>query len=416
MASSIGNPSSHDSSQNSAEVVAQNGLPPSEDSTGINTEHMFRLIESILPFEACLYHQVLPLSVEGKYLSLGMVDPHDPIALSYVRQMIGYIHCALIPKPISSNLHQAMLSAYLNHADKKQHQRQTQSNQGMVSNSVSPSDPVFNVPDVAAIFEELVLDGEETQTTGLVTPYDQQIQVETVIETIDHEATMYDEATVSEIIAASPSSPPPPTVPAHMDSVPVLDIEAYYLASPIEVLAELPPGNLLQELLGRALIGGIGRLYFEHKGQYGRILWSQSGVLQSVLDKLTPDLFEHVIGELKSLAGLESSTITDLRQVELERLYENKRLLLRLRFIPGQYGEQATLQVLRGAALKFYEQQQINRLGKDALSIAHQLQRKLTEIRTHKSKDELPKHSLDSLVELNRVLNNLNQQMQDLED
>jgi hypothetical protein len=36
--------------------------------------------------------------------------------------------------------------------------------------------------------------------------------------------------------------------------------------------------------LGRVLIGGIGRLYFERQSEQGRILWSQDGVLQSVLE------------------------------------------------------------------------------------------------------------------------------------
>jgi type II secretory ATPase GspE/PulE/Tfp pilus assembly ATPase PilB-like protein len=200
-----------------------------------------------------------------------------------------------------------------------------------------------------------------------------------------------------------------------MPKIPTLDIEAYYLASPIDILAELPPRTLLQELLGRALMGGIGRLYFEHKGQYGRILWSQSGILQSVLDKLPSPLFEGVILELKQLAQLSLEPLTDLQQIELERLHQGKRLLMRFRFMPGQQGEQATLQVLRGAALKFYEQQQLNRLGKDALSMAQQLQRKLDEIRTRQSGEGGADKSVDSLTELQAVLKNLNQQLQDLE-
>jgi hypothetical protein len=50
--------------------------------------------------------------------------------------------------------------------------------------------------------------------------------------------------------------------------------------------------------------------------------------------------------------------------------------------MPNAYGEEATLQVLRGTALKFYQQQQqIEKLGRDALDAAQLLQYRLSEIR-----------------------------------
>ena len=51
----------------------------------------------------------------------------------------------------------------------------------------------------------------------------------------------------------------------------------------------------------------------------------------------------------------------------MERLYENTHLLLRLRINPAPLGEEANLQVLRGAALKFYQKQQLSKLSLDAL-------------------------------------------------
>jgi type II secretory ATPase GspE/PulE/Tfp pilus assembly ATPase PilB-like protein len=392
-------------------------------SQEINTEHMFRLIETILPFEACLYHQVLPLAVEGQYLYLGMVDLQDQDALSYVRRMIGYINCTLVPRSISSNLHQAMLSAYLNHTDRvaspkenrKQHPDSSRSHSISVGESVSP--PKTLEPEsgsLASIAAQNQPFDSQTFATVILDPDEDEVEALPSLST-DQAATLPMD---SPLNSPSSPSPPPPQIPSQTPIIPSFDIEAYYLASPIEILTELPSKNLLHELLGRAFMGGIGRLYFEHREQYGRILWSQSGVLQSVLDKLDPLLFQGVIDELKDLAGLPLDPIEDLKQVELERLYQKKRLLLRLRFMAGQHGEQATLQVLRGAALKFYEQQQLNRLGKDALSIAQQLQRKLDEIRNRKSTDspgeEDSKPSLDSLSELHQVLERLNEQLRDL--
>jgi len=208
-----------------------------------------------------------------------------------------------------------------------------------------------------------------------------------------------------------PKAPAAPTAPA----LPILDIQPRHLSSPIEVLVALSPKNLLDELLGRVLVGGIGRLYFERQQHQGRILWSQNGVLQSVLEHLPAAVFQGVINELKRLTNLPMIPVQKPRQEEVERLYQNSRLLLRFRVMPGTYGEEATLQVLRGAALKFYQQQQLATLSRDALGIAQQLQRKLDEIRDRAETDlGLNGTPLEALPALNQLLQSVDQQLKNL--
>ncbi|NJL49874.1 MAG: hypothetical protein HC929_23825 [Leptolyngbyaceae cyanobacterium SM2_5_2] len=137
----------------------------------------------------------------------------------------------------------------------------------------------------------------------------------------------------------------------------------------------------MEVLLHQVLAQGIGRLYFERQPQTGRVLCSQNGIVQSVLDDLSLDLFQSVINELKRLTHLPLLPTTKTKQVEIERLYQQERVLLRLRLIAGNFGEEATLQILRGAALKFYQQQQIEQLGRDALGVAQTLQQRITAIR-----------------------------------
>jgi hypothetical protein len=210
---------------------------------------------------------------------------------------------------------------------------------------------------------------------------------------------------------APPEVPPTSTVPA----LPILDVHPEHLSSPIEVLTALPPKNLLDELLGRVLVGGIGRLYFERQQHQGRILWSQNGVLQSVLENLPATVFQGVINELKRLTNLPMMPVQKPRQEEVERLYQQSRLLLRFRVMPGTYGEEATLQVLRGAALKFYQQQQLANLSRDALGIAQQLQRKLDEIRDRTQTDlSLNGTPLEALPALNQLLQSVDQQLKNL--
>jgi type II secretory ATPase GspE/PulE/Tfp pilus assembly ATPase PilB-like protein len=190
-----------------------------------------------------------------------------------------------------------------------------------------------------------------------------------------------------------------------------LEVKAIHLARSIEYVATLPPPQLLQELLGRVLIGGIGRLYFERQSGQGRILWSQDGVLQSVLEGLALTVFQGLIIELKRIFNLPLLPVVQSKQVEIERRYQQECLLLRLRVMPGTHGEEATLQVLRGVALKFYQRQQLEKLGEDALNLAQQLQRKLHEIRDRSYRCPLP---LETLPALNQQLRGLDKQLEAL--
>jgi hypothetical protein len=97
--------------------------------------------------------------------------------------------------------------------------------------------------------------------------------------------------------------------------------------------------------------------------------------------------------------------------VEIERRYQQENLLLRLRVMPGTHGEEATLQVLRGVALKFYQRQKMEKLGQDALKLAQQLQRKLHEICDRAERDPSP---LEVLPALNQLLQGLDKQLETL--
>ena len=103
-------------------------------------------------------------------------------------------------------------------------------------------------------------------------------------------------------------------------------------------------------------------------------------------------------------------------QVEIERTIDHQRILLRLRVMPGDGGEQATLQVLRGTALQFHQQQQIDRLGRDALDAAQTLQQRLNEMRDRArgALDFQPTHS-EVLPALVKMLAELEAQVKEIE-
>lgn len=396
---------------------------PQDWAERLNAEQMFILIDGVLPFEACLYHQILPLFLEGSRLNLGMVSPDDTAALDYVRRIISYMNYSLVSRPLSSEALQAVLSAYLQQGGSRQRipkVKPIKPARGAARSRTSSSiDRQLQQTLVVDSPEELTLHSIAPQ--GIATP-PPEIPFHPVPEVRRVEA-----ASASQTFGSEPPFPTaiesdephaPPTVPPSVIApLPLLEVQSNYLSSPIERLATLPPATLLKELMARVLLGGIGRLYFERQPQYGRILWSQNGVLQSVIDRLDPNQFQGVINELKRMAHLSLIAVKQPKQIEVERMYQNTRLLLRFRIMPSVNGEEeATLQVLRGAALRFYQQQQLSSLERDAITIAKQLQLKVNEIRDRaRLQPGASRSKFDTLPALNQMLRHIEEQIENLQ-
>ena len=81
----------------------------------MDSDRIFQLIDTVVPFEACLYYQVLPLSLEGNRFKLGVVDAQDDSALDYVQRILAYMNCSVTTEAIASETQRSMLSAYLLH-------------------------------------------------------------------------------------------------------------------------------------------------------------------------------------------------------------------------------------------------------------------------------------------------------------
>ncbi|MEG3866959.1 hypothetical protein QUA46_18085 [Microcoleus sp. MON2_D6] len=334
----------------------------------MDSDRIFHLIDTVVPFEACLYYQVLPLSLEGNLFKLGVVDAQDDSALDYVQRILAYMNCSVTTEPIASETQRSMLSAYLLHGNQLREPSQTET-----AAAPKPKNPpsATSGPNAATL---------------LSVPEPSRPAPE-------------------RFKPASAEVPPTPT------QVSVLNVEALHLSSPVEVLATLPAPQLLEELLGRVLREGIGRLFFERHQSQGRILWSQDGVLKSMLEGIDIVLFQEVIDELKRLTDMPVGPVEQAKQVEVERIYQNTHLLLRLRVMTVGGKEEATLQVLRGAALRFYQQQQLSTLSRDALRLAEELQRKVNQIRDRTRLSPVP---LEGLPALEQVIRNVDDQIEAL--
>jgi type II secretory ATPase GspE/PulE/Tfp pilus assembly ATPase PilB-like protein len=403
----------------------------------LNVQQMFTLINGVLPLEACLYYQVLPLFLEGNRLHLGMVTPNDTSALEYVRRIVSYLNYSLVPRSITYDALQIALTGYLNCTGNAQakpgalsygHHRHSAQHRNQVDQSARPT---LILDDPSEFLEDCQSPqpSEAAQLSQLTNPTPVPI---------NYPSEETGEVTVLQASPSSVKSSPSETVlsepeqfdkqgSAHQDtiqdfaplirSIAPLEIQAKHLSSPVEVLISLPANQLLQELLARVLLGGIGRLYFECHPQHGRILWSQDGVLQSVLDNVPSPVFTQLIAELKQFARLSPDSLMQTQHAEVERLYDRSRVLLRFRFMVSQHGEEATLQVLRGAALRFYERQQLTKLKRDALGIAKQLQTKLNEIRDRAyAEPGLAGAKFESLPALNQLLQTIEKQLNEIEE
>jgi type II secretory ATPase GspE/PulE/Tfp pilus assembly ATPase PilB-like protein len=404
----------------------------SDDLMGrLNVDQMFILIDGVLPFEACLYHQVLPLYLEGSRLHLGMVTSDDQAAIEYARRIISYLNYSLVTHPIASAALQAVLSAYLNQAANRQ----------AAKASSTPSDE-HPLQETIEIENPKRSELSDRQTLIVDRPDDLQDSASSDAESPNAASSEPPSAPAS---SASPQSEPavsrtpspaPTTAPtkssksnkstdysisaarqaAIFNSLPELTISSKYRDRPLDTLLSLSPKPLLHELLGRILDSGIGRIYFERQSRYGRVLWSQNGILQAVVERLDLQLFQGLIYELKLMGHLPLDPSEVPEQSEIERMYQENRILLRFRVMPSKNGEEATVQVLRGAALKFYQQQQFSRLGRDALSIAKQLQFKVNEIRERAfSEPGLMQARIEALASLSEMLRVIESQIDDLQ-
>lgn len=368
----------------------------------LNHEQIFQLINRTLFFEACLYHQVLPLGLSGNRLTLGMVNPEDTTAVEYVERILSYMNYLLVAQPIDAQIHKSVLSAYLN---------PTATLQVTEVRSSSAENPSAQTTAKSPEEKTAQLSPNDKPTFILV-------EREDLTSLKNNQPKTQNPSPAPTVSPSRENKLPKQSNAQAAQALPTLLVQARHQSNSVEVLKSLPAKKLLQELLGRVLEKGIGRLYFERKSpQRSRIVWSQNGNLQCVLPDIPVQVFQELIDGLKQLTHLPLVAVKEPLQAEIERFYQKERLLLRLRVMPGKYGEQATLQVLRGEALQFYQQQQLAHLSRDTLAIAGLLQQKLTQLQ-ERAKLNASFHSerYESLMAFNQLLENVEQHLENLKN
>jgi hypothetical protein len=363
----------------------------------IDPQTAFPLINAVLPFEACLYHQILPLYIDGNALYLGMVDLEDKAALNYARQILVFLKYQIITQTISTAAHHQVLSAYL-------------SDQSHRRSSLAIAAPKVQEPKVQEPMtqEEFAAANEETAVLDLALPSTFKLPDQAAL-------TQWPIALHAARRPAARLFQPPPrsTKPQSLPGVALPEL--VIAPPPVNVsLRSLSAQGLLDALLLRVIQSGVGRLFLIRQNETGRILWTESGVIKATLENLDPDHLAGTIDALKNLMHCPISPAIEAPiEVEIERLYQSQRVLLRLRLTPKETGEEATLQILRGAALKFYQQQQIKTLSRDTMSIVAQLRQKMVELEKRTATAHFDRQTLNQ--NNNAVVPELDAAIQDIE-
>lgn len=336
-------------------------------------QEIFAIIDRLLSFEACLYHQILPLKLAENQLVLGMVNPQDSDALDYIHRFLDYLALEMLIENISAETHRTILSAYLNYKNQ------------------NPSNSALN-------------DQLKTEISS--------VNITNISESRDNNKP--EELDASDSIVES--SPPthyilkPLTINSANNKIVPVEIPVNF--SSLAVLGTLPPKQILAELLGRILSSRIGRLYLERQPYEGKITWSENGVLQSGLEKLPLSVFQGVLNELKRFISLPRTPVTEPKQVEQEYTYKEKNLLLRWRVIDGNHGEEATVQVLQASALKSYHQEKLHRLNHETTASINNLKHCLHHIREILMTDsQLQPEQLAALSNIIQLTDNLDKQL-----
>jgi len=353
----------------------------------MDSDRILELIDDVLPFEVCLYYRVIPLKVTPDRVHLGMVEPDDLLALEYLNQLFHHVGRNVVAKAISMDAHQFVMSSYLDRTSQRQREE---------GHSPPPLDWLKSVRD--------------------------QIPTATPEISTDDRQGFNDETPPSKTVATSATSAT--FIPR--DDLKLFEIQPEPPHLPVSMLVILPPDRLLPALLAQVLSSGIGRLFFERREKQGSILYSQDGVRQSVLDALPVDLFEDTLDRLKQFMELDavpepqacdptSASPKDQRESDSEFIYRDERVLLRLRVMSGNYGEEATLQVLRGKAMEFYQEKKIEEWSLAAVTSAKLLKFLVRKIRSaYLHRAPRAGHNLTFLPQLEYLLDQLETEMEDL--
>lgn len=386
-----------------------------------NSKEIFQLIDQVFPLDSCRHYQVLPLKLDSNYLVLGMLDPQNEEAKKFANSIAKVFKYDLEVQLIDLQTHEIILANYPQNAASSSRQQQDD-HQTIIDTSFNPNTPLKGVnhrrtidsaptiishaaasgidkPDLELELSDLPADLDFLKDLDLTAKPKQPVKAKidaaaTLFEippefsqqnpanNLDHKATIIadpaelltpesnhelknalEEAQISQLITETLEQKSPIVEPETVDFLP-------------ELFSQLS----WQRLLEQAFQYHSEYITLTRYSDRGGIVTEKDNSVQSSLDRVPLPIFCSLIDEIKRMARLPQNTSTHPQKLVLERFYEQERILLRLEFSVQQQLETVGIQILRGLALKTYEQQQMDRLSAQALELAKQLEKTLRKI------------------------------------
>lgn len=332
---------------------------PKMGNSAIDQEAIFQLIKLVLSLESCLHYRVLPLKLNNNRLVLGMVNPKDVSAFKFVRSIINSLGYGIDIKAISSNTHQSILAAYVKYIGSSEQSAPTKAD--LDSTRTLTEAPEINdknqKPSNLHDRPTLIIDRPEEFPVSV----EERVKPVPDFESIDPlKSNLVESAAVDSKIN-------------HSDKPQIERLE--------DLLST--PEQLWQEIMNRLLDDGIGRLYLQRLSECGRIFCSQDGEIKFSLERVRLEIYQSIVARIKALAKLPPVPLESRKKLALEKIHHQERLLLRVEMFPGQWGEEATIQVLRGKALNFYEQRQVKKMAEQAIGLALKLEKTVKQMHAY---------------------------------
>ena len=415
-----------------------------------NSEVIFELIEQIFPVDSCRHYGVLPLSLQGKDLTLGMLDPSNEESLKFVNSIVNVFKYNLTLNLIDVQTHQIILASYpRNSPQATTSTRQQDNNQTFIDNSFDDSaiplsqtqrnrrNLADSAPTIISVTESAESQAQISNSTLENLPPDLDFLRDldlTPPAKAKSDRTQNDNATVYEIPPEfrhrdrANNLDDKPTIiggdPAELlaqEQIEISSSEAAQISalmaeaqveatSPSQVtedfLPKLQPQLSWQRLLEAAFQNHTQQIALTRHSDRGSIVTSHNDLVQSKIDSVPLPTFCSLIDEIKRMARLPQDTSNHPKKVVLERIYQEERILLRSEFTTKSESETVCVQILRDRQLQIYEQKQMDRVSEQALQLAQQLEKTLRKIQAC-----FDSAQVTNLTELQAVHSRINHQL-----
>ncbi|GAB4524470.1 MAG: hypothetical protein Tsb0014_02980 [Pleurocapsa sp.] len=169
-------------------------------------------------------------------------------------------------------------------------------------------------------------------------------------------------------------------------------------AKSVDFLADFTSRLLWEQLFEQSLKHHIDRIHLKINRDRGSILCSTQEQVKSSLERVALTSYFSLVEEIKALVKLSSSAaVKNIKKVAIEKFHQKERVILRLAFIPNQYGLDITIDILRNEILRDYEQKQMDKISQQALSMAQKLEKTIKKMKC------FPSAKVNNLQELQNI-------------